>query len=323
MIHLPHQTEISPFKLMTNWRHQRLYRRAIQTACGKFYCDADNLTSNSVMIAGTARSGTTWLADIIASQRPCRIMFEPFHSQLVSGFGAFHYFQYMRPTEANPELLSYCHRIFTGDIRHRWIDRQVEHLFPQYRLIKEIRANLFLKWLKDMFPEVPLLFILRHPCAVVASRLQLGWATDTDIESFLSQPDLVEDFLSTKLDIIHRAETAAEKHAVIWCIHNLVPLKQFNPTELNVVFYEELCLQPELEIPRMFGLINQTFDQAIYQRLSVPSITSSPNRPSGIDRWKQDLTFKQIEEVLRIVEAFGLGDLYGSSSKPMTRSIRS
>ena len=292
-------------------------------ACSKIYRDADNLTSNSVMVAGTARSGTTWLAEIIASQRPCRIMFEPFHSQLVSEFKAFHYFHYMRPAEPDPELLTYCRRIFTGDIRHKWIDRQVEHLFPQYRLIKEIRANLFLKWLNDTFPEVPLLFLVRHPCAVVSSRLQLGWATDTDIDSFISQPTLVEDFLFAKMDVIHGAKTAAEKHAVIWCIHHLVPFQQFQSADLPIVFYEDLCLQPELEIPKIFGLINQTFDQSIYQRLSVRSLTSIANRPSGIDRWKQDLTFKQIDEVLRIVDAFGLGDLYGSSLEPIARSIRS
>jgi Sulfotransferase family len=304
-----------------NWRHQRLYRRVIQTACSKLYRDAESLTSNSVMIAGTARSGTTWLADIIASQRPCRIMFEPFHSQLVSKFGAFHYFHYMRPTEPNPELLSYCHRIFTGDIRHRWIDRQVEHLFPQYRLIKEIRANLFLKWLKDMFPEVPLLFIVRHPCAVVASRLQLGWATDTDIDSFLSQPDLVEDFLSTKLDVIHRADTAAEKHALIWCIHHLVPFKQFNPTDLNVVFYEDLCLQPELQIPRIFRAIGQEFDDSVYEHLSIPSVTTSRRNGIRIDRWQEELSKRQIDDILRTVDAFGLGDIYGNSPTPLTRSL--
>jgi hypothetical protein len=304
-----------------NWRHQRLYRRAIQTACSRFYRDTESLTSNSVMIAGTARSGTTWLADIIASQRPCRIMFEPFHSQLVSEFKAFHYFHYMRPAEPDPELLTYCRRIFTGDIRHKWIDRQVEHLFPQYRLIKEIRANLFLKWLNDTFPEVPLLFLVRHPCAVVSSRLQLGWATDTDIDSFISQPALVEDFLFAKMDVIHGAKTAAEKHAVIWCIHHLVPIQQFTGTSLNIVFYEDLCLQPELEIPKIFRSINQQFDESVYEHLSIPSVTTTRRNSIRIDRWQEELSEKQIGDILRIVDAFGLGDIYGNSPAPLTRSL--
>ena len=227
----------------------------------------------------------------------------------------------MRPTELNPELLSYCRRIFTGDIRHRWIDRQVEHLFPEYRLIKEIRANLFLKWLNDRFPEVPLLLLVRHPCAVVSSRLQLGWATDADIDSFICQPTLVEDFLSAKMDVIHSAETAAEKHAVIWCIHHLVPFKQFNPTDLNLVFYEDLCLQPELELPKIFRALNQEYDESVYEHLSIPSVTTTRRNSIRIDRWQEELSKKQIEDILLIVNAFGLGDFYGNSPSPLTRSL--
>jgi hypothetical protein len=73
---------------------------------------------------------------------------------------------------------SFARKVFTGEIRNRWIDRQNERIYSRYRLIKEIRINLALKWLHDNFPEVPILFLMRHPCAVVASRMELGWATD-------------------------------------------------------------------------------------------------------------------------------------------------
>jgi hypothetical protein len=188
-------------------------------------------------------------------------------------------------------------------------------------LIKEIRANLFLKWLNDTFPEVPLLFLVRHPCAVVSSRIQLGWATDTDIDSFMSQPTLVEDFLSAKMDVIHGAETAAEKHAVIWCIHHLVPFKQFKRADLNIVFYEDLCLQPELEIPKIFRAINQDFDESVYERLSIPSVTTTRRNGVRIDRWQQELSRKQIKDILHIVDAFGLSGIYGNLPTPLTRSL--
>ena len=63
--------------------------------------------------------------------------------------------------------------------------------------------------------------------------MELGWDTDSDIEPFLSQPDLVEDHLRDHLDIIQTANTDEEKHAIIWCVSNLVPLKQFITGELN------------------------------------------------------------------------------------------
>jgi hypothetical protein len=84
---------------------------------------------------------------------------------------------------------------------------------------------------------------MRHPCAVVLSRIELGWATDRDIEPFLVQPHLLEDHLDPYFDLIYRAETVEEKHAVIWSVSNLVPLKQFNSNEWKVVYYENLCTQ--------------------------------------------------------------------------------
>jgi Sulfotransferase family len=320
--HPKFSNEVAVKSIITSWRYRKLYRRAMQTACGKLYRDVENQTGNSIMIAGTARSGSTWLAELIASQQSCRIMFEPFHNKLVPEFQNFHYFHYMRPTEPNAKLLSYCRKIFTGQIRHWWIDRQVEHLFPRNRLIKEIRANLFLKWLKNAFPEVPLLFLVRHPCAVVSSRLKLRWATDSDIESFLSQPTLIEDFLFNKLDVICSAETEAEKHAIVWCIHHLVPFKQFEAPDLPVVFYEDLCLQPEHEIPRIFASIKRKFDHSVYARASIPSVTSLRQNVGSIDRWKKDLTSKQINTILRVVDAFGLGDIYNESPTPLRRPLQ-
>jgi hypothetical protein len=90
----------------------------------------------------------------------------------------------MRPGTENPEFHPSAHKVLTGRIHNRWIDRQNEQIRSKYRLIKEIRINLSLKWLHDRFPEVPILFLLQHPCAVVSSRMELNWATDRDIEPF-------------------------------------------------------------------------------------------------------------------------------------------
>ena len=304
------------------WRYKKLQKRLLHRIYSLLYQDADRTTQNGILVAGTARSGTTWLGSLIASQVPCRMMFEPFHPGKIVEFRRFHYFQYMRPTEPNSELQAYCHRVFSGNIRHRWIDREVEHLRPHYRLIKEIRANLFLRWISLTFPEIALLFIIRHPCAVVASRLQLKWATDTDLEPFLAQPQLVEDFLQDKLVVIQQAKTAAEKHAIIWCISNLVPLKQFGPKGLNVIFYENLVLQPEIEIPKLFQAINLPYKDTIFSQIEKPSTTTLRSSAvvtgdNKITHWQNELSPTQIRDILAIVAAFGLDDLYSEAAGPL------
>lgn len=304
-----------------SWHVSRIRRCIKQKICSTFYRDRHPDVRNSILVAGTARSGTTWLADLIASQIPCRILFEPFQAEKVEAFRPFHYFHYMPPEEEDSRLQAYCQKIFTGDIRHPWIDRQVEHLFPAYRLIKEIRANLFLRWIHDRFPEVPLLFIIRHPCAVVLSRMRLHWATDRDIQPFLAQPALIEDFLSDKMDVIDRSRTPEEKHAVIWCVSNLVPLRQFDAGRLPVVFYEHLCTQPEIEIPRIFEAIGHTFRDSAFDQVHQPSTTAV--RTSAIvtgrdqvSQWREMLSPDQIRNILSVVRQFGLDELYGDSLTP-------
>lgn len=304
------------------WRCYKIYRRIIRSLCSKLYQDRNRDVNKSIVVAGTARSGTTWLADVIASQIPCRIMFEPFHSELVEECHHFHYFQYMRPHEQNSELFAYCLKVFTGDIRHVWIDRQVEHLFPRYRLIKEIRGNLFLKWIHNRFPEIPILLVIRHPCAVVLSRMELGWATDADIEPFLSQENLVDDFLYDKMEIIRRAKTVEDKHAIIWCISNLVPLKQFNSHGLNIFFYENLCIQPEKEAPRIWKAIRREYKESVLEHFDKPSTTTIYSSAivtgqAKLTRWRKELSRKQIDNILSVVENFELDYLYGDSVKPV------
>jgi hypothetical protein len=303
---------------------RKLYRRAIQEVASRFFVNPDPDLRMSILVAGTARSGTTWLGDLIASQIPCRILFEPFNPNLVPEYRGFHYFQYMRPGMENQEFRAFAQKVFTGEIRNRWTDHQNERIFSKYRLIKEIRANLALKWLHDNFPEVPIIFLTRHPCAVVASRMELGWATDRDIEPFLSQPELMEDHLAPYSNLINNAKTNEEKHAIIWSVSNLVPLKQFNPGEIKIVYYENLCTQPEIEIPAIFASIGQRYVSPVIDTINQPSQTTRETSAvvTGTDKisnWKKKLSSSQIEKILSIVEKFGLGHLYSDSFLPLNK----
>jgi hypothetical protein len=307
------------------WLQRRLRQWMKRQLYSRLYRDDDRDTGKSIMVAGAGRSGTTWVAELISSQAPARILFEPFHCGLVSDYSTFNYFQYMRPEDESDELYAYCQRVFSGAIRHPWIDRAVDTLNPQIRVVKDIRANLFLKWIKRRFPDVPLLFVIRHPCAVVQSRMQLGWATDGDIGPFLSQPALVEDHLSDKLDVIKGALTPEEKHAVIWCISNLIPLRQFSSGELTVHFYERLCVEPEVEVRRIFEAIGRAFQPSILGMVGRPSSTTKPSSAvmRGGDRvtgWRDRLAPQQVEDILAIVRAFGLDYLYSDGSMPLVEA---
>ena len=312
-------------KQMSFWS-RKFYRRAIQLFGSHFYFNPNPDMRRSILVAGTARSGTTWLGDLIATQIPSRILFEPFNPDLVSDYRRFRYFQYMRPGTENSEFHAFAQKVFTGEIRNRWIDSQNERIISRFRLVKEIRANLALKWLHDNFPEIPILFIMRHPCAVVLSRMELGWATDHDIEPFLSQPQLMEDFLGPYSDLIRSARSSEEKHAVIWSVSNLVPLKQFSSEELRVVYYENLCTQPEIELPGIFEAIGYQYSGLVVTSRNQPSQTTRSASAvvagtNKIENWKNKLSRSQIDNVLRVVQAFGLGHMYDDSTLPLRKNF--
>ena len=307
------------------WRFYKANRHLRRVFYSRLYRETNHDTNKSILITGMARSGTTWLADIVSFQLNGRIMFEPFHSGNVEAYSQLHYYQYMRPTDRNELLSSYCRGIFTGTIRHPWIDQQVESFAPDYRIIKAVRANLFLKWVRNEFPEVSILFIMRHPCAVVLSWMKLNWNAEKDIERLLAQPMLIQDFLVDHMDVIRRAEYPEEKQAIIWCVNNLIPIEQFRGSRLHVVFYENLCLLPDTEVAGLFRAINQPYNKDVLTMLPKPSTTSHSasaiiTGKDMVERWRTELDKEQIQRIKSIVSAFGLDHIYGDSAIPQINS---
>lgn len=284
----------------------------------RVYRDPGSEALPTAIVVGAGRSGTTWLAELIDSQVPCRLMFEPFNPDQVESFRRFSHFQYMRPDDEHAELLAFCRAVVRGELRGRWVDGYSARIFPRLRLVKDIRPTPMLRWLSDHFPHVPVVFVLRHPCAVVRSRLQLGWSTDEDIQRFLRQPQLVADHLEPYLEVIARSQTDEEKHAIVWCLSNLVPLRQLPPREWTIVYHERLTGEPEAEVPRVFDTLDIGFTQSVFERLRRPSRTSrsATNGHGAGGGWREHLDSRQIDRILAIVEAFGLEHLYGDGDTP-------
>jgi hypothetical protein len=297
---------------------RRLRQRIVSEVCRRCYRDPGPEAIPTAIVVGAGRSGTTWLAEVIDSQVPCRLMFEPFNPDQVRQFRRFSHFQYMRPDEENAELLAFCTAVVRGELRGRWVDGYAAHVFSRLRLVKDIRPTPMLRWLSDRFPQLPVLFVLRHPCAVVQSRMRLRWSTDEDIQRFLRQPQLVADHVEPYLEVIARAHTDEEKHAIVWCLSNLVPLRQLATGEWTTVYYERLARESETELPRVFDTIDVGFGPSVFDTLRRPSRTTRSviGGHGADDTWRRHLDSRQVDRILAIVEAFGLGHVYGDSDTP-------
>jgi hypothetical protein len=269
---------------------------------------------NSVFLAGSGRSGTTWVSEIINHRNEYRLVFEPFHPDRVPVCKDFRRKQYLRPDERREKYLEPARRILTGRLRNPWTDRFNRKFVARGRLIKDIRANLLLGWMSENFPGMPIVFLLRHPCAVVAARLALGWKDN--LSEMMEQEELVEDFLLPVEAEIRDAQGAFERHVFSWCIENYVPLRQFGPREVHLAFYENLVVHPEDEVRRLFAFLGEDFDGRVYRALRRPSPLSRRGESPSVDAWRRSVTDSQLERAVEILGLFGLDRVYGEGAMP-------
>jgi len=283
----------------------------------------------TIFLAGSARSGTTWLQEIVNFNNEYRVLFEPFRPDKVDQVQDWRKYQYLRETENSPVFIDPMKDILKGKIKNVWVDTYNRRLISQKRIIKAIHANLFLFWMKHHFPEVRIVMIMRHPCAVANSKLNIVRKhfeySDNPLEEFLAQEDLMEDFLSPYEARMREEKTDFEAFVWMWCIENIIPLKQFKAGQIQITFYENLCIDPQKEIKNIFSYINQPYSPNVLEKTSIPSPvsrnTSAINSGENLIRsWRKHVTDEQIMRALQILSLFGMDCIYNGGDVPLMES---
>jgi hypothetical protein len=296
-------------------------RRLRSRIARRWLWDSGSDAASSVFLAGTGRSGSTWLSDIINYKNEYRYLFEPFHP----GHGvapAFGPRRYLRPADSAEMFLSPARAILEGRVRGEWVDKYNRRVVSRKRLIKEVRANLFLGWLRAHFPATPIVLLLRHPCAVVASQMALkDWDWSVVLANFSAQPDLMAEHLEPFRSQLERPMSEVEQYAVAWAIDYLVPLRELRPGEAHVLFYEHVVADPAQHIPPLFAFLGEPYQPVVLQGLQRPSAVSRPDSAivaggSVLADWSTRLSAEDVRTVLRVVEPFGLDIAYSDRPEP-------
>ncbi|GAA4779273.1 hypothetical protein GCM10023219_28910 [Stakelama sediminis] len=279
-------------------------------------------SENTIILSGSGRSGTTWVEELLNVDNDYRMMFEPFHNGKIAALKRWQYKQYLRPGQSYPMMRPEIERILAGKIRHRWIDKFNRKIFADKRILKDIRANLFLAWLREEFPQIPQLLLLRHPCPVASSQLKLNWPTG--IDTYFEQPELIEDHLRPFLDLRDTSDHF-ERHLVSWCIENYVPLRQLRPGDALVLFYEHICLDPAGEMDRIATFLGRSFSGDIVSAASIPSNMSQADSTilygaAGPLSWRRSLSAERQETASHLLARFGLNKIYGDDGMPVVDS---
>lgn len=278
----------------------------------KYFHDTKNI-NNTILVAGVGRSGTTLLAETINYDNKFRLMFEPFNKYKVKALCELNYRLYISHLNNDEELKNIYYKILSGDIRNKWVDQYNKKYFCVNRIIKEIRINQNLKWIKINFPEIPIVYIVRHPCAVTLSKLRLDW--DDHLFEYIGQIELVNDHLKTYIEIINSAKTAYEKHLIMWCIENSIVLNSFKEEEIFIIFYEYLITDPVKTMKKLYKYLNLNFNNKIIDTLSKPSLQANPQSAISrakniINNWTNYVDDKQKQYTRIILHEYNLDQLY-------------
>jgi len=229
-----------------------------------------------LVIAGFGRSGTTWLQDALATANHLRAVFEPLNPDAVQGSRA-HAYRFVNPDSEEPDLYRFLHHFFFEEFRSLWADSRIvkqklivrpgdlaswessRRVLRQYgrafdylkryrkqrqngrRIVKFVRANMMLSWLKRAF-DAKVVFIVRHPAAVVTSQLRspASWNPYARIEQFRNDSALLETLDDRSRALLFRPCEDIETCTLLWCIENQEALRQARESKIHVVYYEDL-----------------------------------------------------------------------------------
>lgn len=299
---------------------------------------------DTIIISGTPRGGTTWFMEIIETLPEYKSIFEPFHREWFPQVKQLNLppRPYLEPNAKNNPLKEYLKQVFTGQIiSHKpqfpLTPKTIyKRLSATKILVKFIRANRLLPYIVSNFQIRGTYFIIRHPCATIASQLETGvrgYFTPKEVplskEMVLwdaSQiPQIREnEWLMKKLNTM---TTQIEILAAIWSLDNYVPLSYLS-THKNAwytVVYEGLITNFEDEVRKAFKYINEEVPKEVYRKYKKPSKTthdkSCLGTPKQLLKWKKKLSKRQIKSIVKVVSWFGI-DFYTEAPEPDYEGIK-
>ncbi len=301
----------------------------------------------TVMIFGAGASGTTWLLDSLAEVNNLRTIFEPLNPKGVPEANSL-FNLYVNENEYHPELNSFFERILNDKLHTCWTDYRFHphklikpkkgsfktklrsyrnsysksiKQFLTYRkhkninriIVKFIRGNLLSGWVAENF-DCNIIFILRHPAAVINSRMNKGeeWLRKGEmIDNYFENLSLLNDHLKPFQRHYSNSLSLLEKNVFLWCIENKIPYQQLqNKPNCEILFYENLVLDINGEWGKLkkFHLIRPEKNTLVKpsQQASFDAKKSGINIKNQITKWQYNFNTTQLNQIENILNLFNI-----------------
>ncbi|WNB18075.1 sulfotransferase domain-containing protein [Marivirga arenosa] len=318
---------IKSFPLLVNKKGEDLIWNLLQFLIKK------KSTYKTIIISGDPRGGTTWLSDIVSEINNSSLIWEPLMLGYNNEFKRidFDYRQYIPENKNWEEAKLLFRKTFEGkSLSSNLCNRNTfnELIKADRIIVKFCRANQLLPWLRKNFQfEYDPIYIVRHPCAVVASQLrQGGW--DRISPDFKIPDCKFQEFYSTHSKFLQNINSKEKRLAAYWCLVNRIPLSHpKNNKDWITITYEDLLLDGENQLSRIEKRWNLKLPASSYEKLNKVSTTTLKSSPINelektdqLNQWKNYLSEKQIQDILSVLKYFNI-NVYDYDSMPKVRFL--
>ncbi|WP_084342947.1 sulfotransferase [Janibacter corallicola] len=283
-------------------------------------CDLEKVRPPAILVTGVPRSGTTWLARLLATAPGTamtgREPMNPGARQYSLGGTLEGWSRLQQPSPRQKRALRSAYRGVNPFVYSRYGRRQWAAPFSRTRLImKDPFAMLSISAIRRV-TRARAILIYRHPGAVLASYRRMGWAPDLDqIVPILRQhPDQTGD-----LDLAHiglgRTSSEAAEMGLFWAGLHSLALGDVATTDTIVLAHDEIAAKGADAAHRLFDELGLCWNASSAREFSsdgrgqgggpTPASQSSGHTLHHFDRapaavahaWREQLTRDELVEI--------------------------
>ncbi|OHX65558.1 sulfotransferase [Flammeovirga pacifica] len=256
-----------------------------------------------ILIASMGRSGSTLLSEIINFNNEYKELFEPFISTKVNEVSNFTYPTSLKKTSKSQIHFLQAKRVISGHIDNRWVNQLKRRKNINKLLIKDIRVNFFLGWLKTNFSSIKVILLIRDPLKTIKSWQNAGF-DNGDIEYQFLRKKYYSMLSVEQQKIFNEADSSFKKLIILWCLTYFIPISEMTKSEYLLVKYEDI-LRDNLDALRLY------LDDVSLKYTIKPSRTSSLSYK--LKKYNNHLSAEDLIYLKKAIKLFGLDSLYNYS----------
>ena len=241
---------------------------------------------NPIVITGSHRSGTTWLANMLGFANNTQIIDEPFNpeSWQYSLDGYANFFYTYAPQLDEDLARSAYQKVLKNKTRfvykRRNIMRWLSFLLKRLQIIKDPLSAMYIECFSNNF-ATDVIIITRHPMAFINSLIRMGW--NFPFNHFLKQEQLMQDFLYKFEDDIRFAtnQSLLIQGAVCWkCVYYVLN-EYSNRNNYTLVRHEDLSTNPVGDFKNLYKKFNLPWTEEVKQKINSYTSPDNPTRAKG------------------------------------------